>query len=61
MNELKTSSIFGKLGELNIVNREIYCEQTDEWFNEVECLIEIIRDVGNFLTFPDGIKVNYEL
>lgn len=60
MSKLKTRNIFGKLGELNVVNREVYCEQTDEWFNEVECFIDITRDVGTTLTFPNGVEVVVE-
>lgn len=57
MSKLQTRKIFGKLGELNIVNREVFCEQTNEWFNEVECFIDITRDVGTTLTFPNGVEV----
>ena len=60
MSKLQTRKIFGKLGEPNIVNREVYCEQTNEWFNEVECFIDITRDVGTILTFPNGVEVVVE-
>lgn len=57
MSNLKTRKIMGKVGEYNIVNCEVYCEQTDEWFNEVECFIDITRDIGTVLTFPNGVEV----
>ena len=60
MIKLQTRKIFSKLGELNLVNREVYCEQTDEWFNEVECFIDITRDVGTVPTFPNGLEVTVD-
>jgi hypothetical protein len=60
MSKLQTRKIFGKIGELNLVNREVYCEQTNEWFNEVECFIDITRDLGTTLTFPNGVEVVVE-
>jgi hypothetical protein len=55
MSKLKTRKIFAKLSSPHLVNCEVYCEQTDEWFNEVECFIDITRDVGTVLTFPNGV------
>jgi hypothetical protein len=60
MSKLQTRKIFGKIGDLNIINREVFCEETDEWFNEVECTIDITRDVGTVLTFPNGVEVVVE-
>lgn len=60
MSKLQTRKIFGKIGDLNIVNREVFCEETGEWFNEVECFISITRDVGTTLTFPNGVEVVIE-
>lgn len=57
MSKPQTRKVFDKIGDLNIVNREVYCEQTGEWFNEVECFIDITRDVGTVLTFPNGVEL----
>ena len=57
MSKLQTRKSFGEIGELNIINREVFCEDTNEWFNEVECFIDITRDVGTVLTFPNGVEV----
>ena len=54
---LKTRKTFRKCGELNIIIREVYCEQTNEWFNVIECFIDITRDIGTTLTYPNGVEV----
>jgi len=60
MSELKTRKIFKTIGELNIVNRDVFCEATQEWFNEVECFIDITRDDGTYLIFPNKVEAKIE-
>ena len=42
---------------MQIVNCELLCEETGEWFNEVECRINF--EAGRVtVVFPNGVEVD---
>ena len=57
-NKPKSREIRGRIGGFEIVNEELLCEITGEWFNSVECEY-VIEKAATTIRLPSGTEYIY--